>query len=145
MILIKEIIDYIDQNITNYTDYIYLNINYMKRAVKSIYIDNDKIIFESNFTSKYKFLSAEQILDQLYNIKNIKLPIWLKISTMFKPLNFVHIKKDKVNLYFDFDPKIDIDPIIDEKDINEDIENDINEDKDNIDEKDEEIGSDEFD
>ena len=156
MICLKKIIDYIDQNITDYNDYVYLNIDYMKRAIKSVYIKENKLIFESNFTPQYKFLSAEKLLDQLYNIKNIDLPIWLKISNMFKPLNFIHMKKNKINLYYDFDPQIDIDPIIDinnideNNDINEDNDidkenNDINDSDNNADENIENIGSDNFD
>jgi len=124
MIFIKKIIDYIDQNIFDFNDYVYLNINYMHRAIKSIQIINDKIILESNFSINKKFLLAEQVLDQLYSIRNLQLPIWLKISvhkSMFKPLNFINVKQNKINLYFDFDPQIDIDPIINENDINEKI------------------------
>lgn len=152
MIFIKKIIDYIDQNISDFNDYIYLNINYMHRAIKSIQVINDKIILESNFSMDKKFLSAEQVLEKLYNIRNLQLPIWLKISihkNMFKPLNYINIKQNKINLYFDFDPQIDIDPIIDENNINEDEIDEINEnnmnDENNIDEIDNEKGSDEFD
>lgn len=143
MIFVKKIIDYIDQNITDYSDYVYVNIDYMHRAIKSIQIKDDKIIIESNFTSGDKFISAEQILDQLHNIRNSKLPIWLKVSihrSMFKPLNFINVKKNKVNLYFDFDPSIDIDPIINDKNNDTDIDDEIDINEDEI-----KNGSDEFD
>ena len=80
MIFIKKIIDYINQNIFDFNDYIYLNINYMHRAIKSIQVTKDKIILESNFSIDKKFLSAEQVLEKLYSIRNLQLPIWLKIS-----------------------------------------------------------------
>lgn len=103
---VQELINYIETNLKNNCinseDFMYINIDYMHRAVKLINIEIDKVVLETRFTKHFKSLNIENILQQLEDIQNKDFNIWLRATVMFKPANYFFVRENQANIYYDY-------------------------------------------